>query len=255
MRLAALIGPIATLVAGVSVAFAASGHAAKPRASSLAQAVQRTERVSSQRYAVDLTIVKDAMPHVLHAQSAVAPGLISVHLELGEVTGADGAIVPGSETWGLIDGPFLYEHMPDGAAVGSVEWLRVRIDSLGPGHPALRGMHGLTAMPILRVLAEARAHAVTRDASVFRGTVAYDDPIVVDALQPLMAGLQFRDLHITAWIGPGGLVRRVRLTGHTPDRKTTLLVNARLFAFGRAMHVTPPAEGTFIDMELRQLAD
>jgi hypothetical protein len=255
MRLAALIGPIAALVAGVSVAFAAGGPATQPRASSLAQAAERTGRVSSQRYAVDLTIVKDARPHVLHAQSAIAPGVISVHLELGEVTQSDGAIVPGSETWGLIDGPFLYEHTPDGLAVGSVEWLRVRIDSLGPGHPALRGMHGMTAMPILRVLSEARAHAITRDASVFRGTIAYDDPIVVDALQPLMAGLQFRDLRITAWIGPRGLVRRVRLTGRTPDHKTTLLVKARLFAFGRPMHVTPPAEGTFTDEQLRQLAD
>jgi hypothetical protein len=255
MRLAALIGSIATLVAGVSVAFAASGHPTKPRASSLAQAAARTAHVRTQRYAVDLALVKDKVRHVLHAQSAVAPGVISVHLELGELTSFDGTIVPGSETWGLIDGPFLYEHTPDGQAVGLVEWLRVRIDLLSPGHPALQGMHGMTAMPLLRVLGEARAHAVAPDASIFRGSVAYDDPIVVTALEPLMAGLQFRDLRVTAWIGSDGLVRRVRLTGHTPDRTSTLLVNARLFAFGRPVHVTPPAEGTFIDQQLRLLSD
>jgi hypothetical protein len=255
MRLAALIGAIATLVAGVSVAFAATGHEPKPRASSLAQAAARTAHVGSQRYAVDLTIVKDAVRYVMHAQSAVAPGVISVHLELGELTRSDGTIVPGSETWGLIDGPFLFEHTPDGLAVGSVEWMRVRIALLSPSHPALQGMHGMTAMPLLHVLDEARARAVSPDASIFRGSIAYDDPIVVTALQPLMAGLQFRDLRVTAWIGPDGLVRRVRLTGHTPDRKSTLLVNARLFAFGRPVHVTPPAEGTFVDEQLLRLSD
>lgn len=255
MRQAAVVAPIATLLVGVSVAFAATGHATKPRASSLAAAAARTAHVSTQRFAVELKIVKDAMPHVLHAQSAVAPGTVAVHLVLGEVTASDGTIVPGSETDGLIYGPFLYERMPDGLSLGPIEWLRVSIASLSPSHPALRGMRGMTATPLLHVLGEARAHAVTRDASIFRGSVAYDDPIAVTALKPLTAGLQFRDLHVTAWIGTDGLVHRVRLTGHTADGTSTLLVNARLFAFGRPVHVTPPAEGTFMDERLMQLSD
>jgi hypothetical protein len=243
------------LVVGVSVAFAATGHTTKPRTVSLAQAAARTAHVPYQRYAVDLKIVKNAMPHVLHARSAVAPGTISVHLELGEVTRSDGTIVPASETEGLIYGPFLYERIPDGLSVGSIAWLRISIPSLSRAHPALRGMHGMTAMPLLHVLGEARAHALTRDARIFRGTVAYDDPIVVTALKTLTAGLQFRDLRVTAWIGKDGLVHGVRLTGHTVDHTSTLLVTARLFAFGRAVHVTPPAEGTFMDEEIQQLAD
>src|SRR5207302_9936874 len=135
---------------------------------------------------------------------------------------------------------------PDGLSMGAIQWLRVRIASLSPSHPALRGMHGMTAMPVLHVLGEARAHAVTKDASIFRGTVAFDDPIVDTALRPLTAGLQFRDMRVTAWIGPHGLVRHVRITGHTADRKTTLLVEARLFGFERPVHVSPPAEGTFL---------
>lgn len=254
MRQAALMGPAAMLVVGVSVAFAATGHATKPRTSSLASAAAHTARVSTQRYAVDLKIVKNKMPHVLHARSVVAPSTIFVRLALGEVTLSNGTIVPGSETEGLIYGPFLYERMPIGLSIGSIEWLRVSIPSLSRAHPALRGMRGLTAMPLLHVLGEARAHAVTPDASIFRGTVAYDDPIVVTALKPLTAGLQFRDLRVTAWIGRDGLVHRVRLTGHTADNTSTLLVNARLFAFGRPVRVTPPGEGTFMDEELQQLA-
>jgi len=254
MRRTLSIGLVATLGAA-SVALAATGNTTKPRAHSLAEAASRTARVSTQRYAVDLQILKDGMPHILHARSEIAPGTIYVHLELGEVTQPDGAIVPASETSGLIEGPFLYERMPDGLSVGPIEWLRVSTASLGPNHPAMVGMHGLTAIPLLHVLEEARARAVTRDASLFRGTIAYDDPIVINELQPLTAGLQFRDLRVSAWIGPHGLVRHVRLTGHTPDRKTKLFVDARLFAFGRPVHVSPPAEGTFIDQALLQLRD
>lgn len=254
MRRTIAIGLAATLGAA-SVALASSGKATSPRTKSLAAAAARTAHVSTQRFAVDLKIVKDAMPHALHAHSVVAPGTVFVHLALGEVTTSSGTIVPGSETDGLIYGPFLYERVPDGLSVGSVEWLRISIPSLSPSHPALRGMHGLTAMPLLHVLGEARAHSVTHDASIFRGTVAYDDPIVTAALQTFSAGMQFRDLRVTAWIGKDGLVHRIRITGHTPDRSSTMRVDARLFAFGRAVYVTPPAEGTFVDERLQKLAN
>ena len=243
------------MLTAASVAFAATGHATKPRTSSLAAAAARTAHVSTPRFNVDLKIVKAAMSHSLHAHSAVAPGTVFVHLELGEMTLSTGTIVPGSETDGLIYGPFLYERVPDALSVGSISWLRISIPSLSRSHPALRGMHGLTAMPLLHVLGEARAHAVTRDASIFRGTVAYDDPIVVAALQTFSAGMQFRGLRVTAWIGKDGLVHRIRITGHTPDRSSTMLVDARLYAFGRSVHFTPPGEGTFTDHQLKQLAN
>ena len=254
MRRTVSIGLVATLGAA-SVALASSGNTPKPRTVSLARAASRTARVTTQRYGIELHIKRNSTTEIVRASSAIAPGTISVQLEMDAVTLPDGSIIPASSTAGLIDGPFLYEKAPDGLVVGSVQWLRIRLALLGPSHPALRGMHGMTAMPLMHVLGEARAHPVTRNASIFRGTVAYDDPIVVAALEPLTVGLQFRDLRLTAWIGPGGLVRRVRLTGSTADRSVTLLVDAHMFAFGRPVHVTPPAEGTFTDDSLLKLRD
>lgn len=252
MRMAVFISLAAALVAA-SVALASSGHSTKLRTPSLAQAAARTADVRSQRYSVELTIVQDRTTHIMRASSAVAPGTISVALELDAVTLPTGDIIPSSSTAGLIDGPFLYEQAPDGLSIGGANWVRVSLATLGSSSPALRGMHGMTAMPLLHVLGEAHAYPITRNASIFRGTVAYDDPIVVTALQPLTVGLQFRDLRVTAWIGPGGLVRHVRLTGHTADRTTRLLIDAHLFAFGRPVHVTLPAEGAFMDDSLLRL--
>lgn len=252
MRRTVSIGLVATLGAA-SVALAASGKAPAPRTTSLARAAARTAHVRTQRYSVVLTIVKDKATHIIRASSAVAPGTISVQLELDAVTLPTGDTIPSSSTAGLIDGPFLYERAPDGLTVGGANWVRLSLASLGSSSPALRGMHGMTAMPLLHVLGEARAHPITRNASIFRGTVAYDDPIVVTALRPLTVGLQFRDLRVTAWIGPGGLVHHVRLTGHTVDRSATLRIDAHLFAFGRPVHVTPPAEGAFLDESLLAL--
>ncbi len=84
--------------------------------------------------------------------------------------------------------------------------------------------------------------------------LAYDDPVVVAALQGLMGGIQFRDLRVTAWVGRDGLLHGIRIAGRTADRKTTFELKATLFAFGRAVHLTPPAEGTFVDRQLQQLS-
>lgn len=252
MRRTASIGLVATLCAA-SVALAATGNTTKPRALSLAQAAARTADIRRQRYDVELTLVQDKTTHIVRASSAIAPGTISVQLELDAVTLPTGDIIPSSSTAGLIDGPFLYERAPDGLTIGGASWVRISLAKIGSSSLALRGMHGMTAMPLLHVLGEAHAYPITRNASIFRGTVAYDDPIVVTALRPLTVGLQFRDLRVAAWIGPGGLVRHIRLTGRTPDRATTLLVDAHLFGFGRPVHVTPPAEGAFMDDSLLQL--
>lgn len=252
MRRTVSIGLVATLGAA-SVGLASSGNTAKPRAPSLAEAAARTAHVQRQRFSMELTIVQNKTTHIVRASSASAPGTISVQLELDAVTLPTGDIIPSSSTAGLIDGPFLYERARDGLTIGGANWVRLSIARIGSSSLALRGMHGMTAMPLLHVLGEAHAYPITRSASIFRGTVAYDDPIVVTALAPLTGGLQFRDLRVAAWIGPGGLVRHVRLTGHTADRTTTLLADAHLFGFGRPVHVTPPAEGAFLDQSLLKL--
>ena len=52
-----------------------------------------------------------------------------------------------------------------------------------------------------------------------------------------------------------GLIHGIRVTGITADGTTTLDIQARLFAFGRPVHLTPPAEGTFMDQQLMQLSE
>jgi hypothetical protein len=54
-------------------------------------------------------------------------------------------------------------------------------------------------------------------------------------------------------VGRDGLVHRLLITGHTADRASTLALSARLFAFGKPVHVKPPAPGTFVDDKLGQL--
>ncbi len=75
------------------------------------------------------------------------------------------------------------------------------------------------------------------------------------AITRLSGGVEFRDLRVTAQVGTDGLVDGIGVTGTTADRATTLDIEARLYAFGRPVHLTPPAEGTFVDQQLTQLAE
>jgi hypothetical protein len=175
---------------------------------------------------------------------------ISVRLKMADMKLPDGTVVPGLSGAALLDGPFLYERAPSNVAVfGTLRWLRVPLSSLGAASPALRSLHDMTPAPLLRVLNESHAIARTAPAHVFSGPVAYDDPIVRDALTSLTGGLEFRHLRIAAWLGRDGLVHRVMLTGRTADGTRTLRLDARFFAFGRPVTVTPPALGTFVDKQ------
>ena len=234
MRLCALIGAVAAL--GL---IPAAGAAATP---SLADAAAHTERVASARYAIDVRLVRADGPVSLHIQGRTGPHTISVALRQGPMKLPDGTPLPGPRGAALIDGPFLYERAPSGIALyGRIRWLRLRLSDLSPASEELRAVHAMTPLPLLELLKAAR----TRPGEL-HGTIAYDDPSV-RGIAGLMAGLEFRNLRISAGVGGDGLVHRLVLTGRTADRATTLSLRARFFAFGRPVHVTPPAGGTFLD--------
>jgi hypothetical protein len=62
-------------------------------------------------------------------------------------------------------------------------------------------------------------------------------------------------LRITTWVGRDRLLHRLRITGRTADRSSTLRLEARLYAFGRRVHVQPPAPGSFLDAKREQLTN
>jgi len=255
LRKAASIGVVIALLGAASVALAAKGGE-RARVSSLTEAVSKTIQASSLRYAFDVRIVREGKPTVMHVSGAWAGSTISVRVRMGDQKLPDGTIVPGPDGAELLDGPFLYERAPSFIVVlGTIKWLRVAVASLSPGSGALQSLHQLTPSPLLRVLNEAHAAPTTPAATLFRGPVAYDDPIVVAALAPLSGGVQFRDLHVSASIGADRLVHGIVIAGRTADGKTTLRIGASLYAFGKPLQVTPPAEGTFIDKQLLSLSE
>lgn len=252
MRKAALIGSLVALLTAASVAYAAvAGGASRP---SLARATARTAHVATQHYAVDVRITKDNVPLTLHIHGAKAPHTIDVRVKMSNITLPDGSVMPGPSGAELLDGPFLYERAPSTVlVVGAVHWLRLPVSSLSPSSGALRSLHDMTPAPLLRILAESRSRPT--GARVFGGPVAYDDPIVRNALTGLTGGIEFHHLRITAWLGRDGLVHHVLLRGVTADGRNTLRLNAWFFGFGQPVSVTPPAQGTFLDRKQAYLSE
>jgi hypothetical protein len=241
MRKPALIA-LAALIAALSIAFAAArGTAAAPQPT-LADALVRTAHVASLRYAFHVGIERGGLPLALHVRGQSDARTISVHLATAGLSASE-----------LLDGPFLYEQAPDGMVVGGhLRWLRIDLAALRPGSSATAVVHALTPTPLLRVIGEGK---LVGTRGVYRGGVAYDDPVVRASLARLTGGLEFRQLRLTVWVGRDGLVHRLRLTGRTADRSSSLLLTAHLFAFNRPVHVSPPKPGTFMDKQLAQLTE
>lgn len=239
MRKPALIA-LAALVAALSIAFAAArGTAAAPQPT-LARALVRTAHVASLRYAFHIGIKRDGVPVALRIRGQSDARTISVRVATSAMSAQE-----------VVDGPFLYEEAPDGMVVdGRWRWLRIDLGTLRPDSSAVAALHALTPAPLLRVIGEGKLFGTH---SVYRGGVAYDDPIVRASLARLTAGLEFRQLRLTVWVGRDGLVHRLRLTGRTADHSSSLLLTAHLFGFNRPVHVSPPKPGTFIDKQLAQL--
>ena len=240
MRKVALIAA-AALVAACSILFATARGTAAPKPG-IRLAVTRTAHVRSLRYAFHVGIHEYGVPLALHVRGQSDAHTISVHLATAGLSAAE-----------LLDGPFLYEQAPKGMAVyGKWRWLRMNVAQLPAKSQAMEVVHALTPEPLLRVIAHARLHA---NGSVYRGTVAYFDPVVRDSLVKLTGGIEFRGLRLSVRVGSDGLIHSVRLTGKTADRSSSFVLAARLYAFGRPVHVSPPKPGTFIDRQLVQLSE
>jgi len=227
------------LAAALLAAPAASARTTGPR-----HAIRATESASSFRYLIVISVVRSSLPAQLTLRGVSGPGKLFVSARQAS----------GSEAAAMIDGPFFYERAPNGVAVdGTIRWLRVPIGAGGRSAAALNAVRTMTPAPLLRVLGE--SHARPTRGSGFAGKVDYDDPIVRSAITLLSGGIEFHNLRVLAKLGDDGLIHGIRVTGITADGTTTLDIQARLFAFGRPVHLTPPAEGTFMDQQLVQLAE
>jgi hypothetical protein len=232
----------ASLLAALSIAFAASGGHAADRPS-LSDALTRTSHLASVHYGVRIQIREQGNPVTLHIRGQSDAHTISVHFASQGMTGGE-----------LVYGPFLYEQAPDGIAVdGKVRWLRTTLSQLPPDSRQLMVLHALRIGPLLQVVGHGRLRT-NASGHVYRGLVAYDDPTVRASLANLTGGIEFRRLRLTVHVS-GGLIHRLLLTGTTADGSSTLKLAANLFAFDRPIHVVPPKPGTFMDVELEQLSE
>jgi hypothetical protein len=232
----------ATLFAALSIAFAAAGGNAAEKPG-LADALKRTSQLHSLHYAVRVRVSENGVPVALHFRGQSDAHTISVHFEAQGSSGGE-----------LVYGPFLYVQAPDGVSVlGKIRWLRTTLARLPAGSRELAVLRALKIGPLLRVVGRGTLHG-NAAGRLFRGPVAYDDPVVRNGLAHLTGGLEFRGLHLTVHVR-GGLIQTLLLTGKTADGSSTLSLAARLFAFDRPLHVTPPKPGTFMDAELEQLSE
>jgi hypothetical protein len=241
MRRSALI-LAAALFAALSIAFAAAGGRAAEKPG-LADALTRTSHLASVHYAVHVGILQNGMPLALHIRGQSDAHTISVHFATQGMSGGE-----------LVYGPFLYEQAPDGIAVyGKIRWLRTRLSRLPASSRELMMLRALKIGPLLDLVGRGHLEG-NAGGRVFRGPVAYDDPVVRDSLSRLTGGLEFRDLRLTVDVH-AGLIDRLRLTGKTADGSSTLSLAAHLFAFNRPLHLVPPKPGTFMDLELERLSE
>jgi hypothetical protein len=241
MRRSALI-LAAALFAALSIAFAAAGGRAAEKPG-LADALTRTSHLASVHYAVHVGILQNGMPLALHIRGQSDAHTISVHFATQGMSGGE-----------LVYGPFLYEQAPDGIAVyGKIRWLRTTLSHLPASSRELMTLRALKIGPLLDLVGRGHLEG-NAGGRVFRGPVAYDDPVVRDSLSRLTGGLEFRDLRLTVDVH-AGLIDRLRLTGKTADGSSTLSLAAHLFAFNRPLHLVPPKPGTFMDLELERLSE
>lgn len=250
-----LVLAFVSIFAMASAALAATGT--KGPKLTLVQAVGRTNQASTLRYVLDVSVARtDHAPMGLQVKGVRARGSLFVHMKARAAVLADGTTVAGPQQSALLDGPFLYEGSPNGVAVdGKIRWLRVPVARIGPTAAAITTLRNLSPAPLLRVLDEWSNAKTRAPQGIFHGTVAYDDPIVQTALAGLAGGVQFRDVRFTAHVGADGYVHTIHVSGRTADGLRTLSVSARMYAFGRPVHVTPPAEGTFVDQKSLALAE
>lgn len=255
MRKRTPIGAFVLALVGAGAFSLAALGGGKTAGVDLRHAAAATARASSVHYTFVVRLQKKEQPLVLHISGGSSRTATAVRLRLADLTLSDGTTMPGATGAVMLSSPFLYERAPDGVAVyGNIRWLRLHVLGKSPHSQVMSTVRSMTPSPLLRIIGEARLHAVSTSGS-FAGTVAYDDPVVQTALHTLGGGIEFRNLRVFVKVGKqDGLIHRVQLTGRTADGKTKLALRARLYGFGAPVTVVPPKPGTFMDQQLDQLA-
>jgi hypothetical protein len=244
MRKTAFISLVAAASFAGAFAFAAAGgnkDKARPVVD-VQTANTQTASAASVHYQVAITLKKARTPMTLHIHGASSRDRLLAKLAFGSQKGTI-----------MLDSNFLYETAPSGIVVlGNFSWLRMNVGRLAPHSQTMSTLRSLTPSPLLRIVAEAKLHALERH-DIFVGSVAYDDPVVRTALRDLANGYEFRQLHLRVVVGRDGLIHRLLLEGRSADHKTTFVLRARLFGFGTPVKITLPKQGTFMDPALEQL--
>jgi hypothetical protein len=250
-NLGVLAGIALAAAAATAFAVVSGGHAAaKP---GIRAAVAKTETASSERYAIHVRLTRASTPMALHIRGQASAHTVSVQMRMSDLKLADGTVVPGPDGAAVLDGTFLYERAPSNIAVnGDVQWLRMPVASMSSHSDDLVAVRSMTPTPLLRVLNAAHMAGGMQRSHVFNGSISYDHP-AMRRLSQLTGDLEFRHLRVSVLVGRDGRVHRIVLTGRTADGATTLSLRAKLFGFGKPVHVTPPKPGTFMDQQLVQL--
>lgn len=140
-------------------------------------------------------------------------------------------------------------------AVAGPLWVRERVASLAPKAPELRMLRQVSPRSLLAAVGRARGVRPGADDGVFHAWLPFSDPAVRSALSGLEGGTEYRQLRLTAWAAPSGILRLVLLTGRTPDRSSAFLLTLALDRFGKPVAVTPPRAGRFVDYSLPALSE
>jgi hypothetical protein len=244
MRKSALISLVAAVAFSGAFAFAAAGGNKDKDHPVLdvQTANAKTAQAPSVHYHVAITLRKAHTPTTLRIHGASSRNRLLAKLAVGSQKGTI-----------MLDSNFLYETAPSGIVVlGNFSWLRMDVGRLTPHSQTMSTLRSLTPSPLLRIVSEAKLHALKRH-DIFVGTVAYDDPVVRTALRDLANGYEFRQLHLRVVVGGDGLIHRLLLAGRSADHKTTFVLRARLFGFGTPVKIVLPKQGTFMDPALERL--
>lgn len=255
MRGFLLAAAFAASLVVASVALAASRGAAHKEVA-FPTAAERTAAAPSFRFELTSQIIQpgEGQPYTLHAQGATRGRVEHLHLKVDDMTALDGSTMAGPSADVKLDGTFLYVRSTVTRNVVGPLWVRERLAGLAPTAPELKELRQVSPAAILAALRSAVDVQPGADAGVFHAKLLYANPFVRTALDGLEGGTEFRDLRLTAWSNPDGMLRLVLITGKTADRSARFLLTVALGGYDKPVAVTPPPQGNFVDFALSSLA-
>jgi hypothetical protein len=253
MRKLVLFASLTTALLCASVALAAGGGShAHP--ATLADAARHTLAAGSFRFELAARIeTAGSPPQVLHVRGASSPDARQIELRVAAVV-APGAQVAGPFAQEKADRHFVYVRSSLTVPQFGPLWVRERLAALARDSEELKMLRAATPQALLRALGRAQELNSGTSGGIFRAALPYNDPVVRSALEGIEGGIEFRDLHLTAWTGEDGYLRRLVVTGRTADERSLLTLTLTLRDHGRPVAVSPPGEGSFVDADLSRLS-